>query len=296
MDGQAANPEARAINYVAVAGSTKGRVSLIDQVSGDTLVVEPRVVINAAGPWIDRVNQSVGLNKTYIGGTKGSHLILDNPELVRQIDGHMIYFGTSDGRICLVYPFYGHALIGSTDIPASDPDNVGCSDAEAEYMLGMVGEVFPGLALGLDQIIYRYAGIRPLPAAEFDDPGDITRDHSISRDALPASDVPILSLIGGKWTTFRAFAAEATDAALETLGRVRRTSTEHAPIGGGREFPVSEEARRQWIARNVQAHHVSPERAAILLDRYGARAEAILADYADRIDTPLTSQPADLRA
>ncbi len=219
-DGKAAHEDAHALNYVAVTGAEGGRVTLTDQVTGRRVTVEPRIVVNAAGPWIDQVNRAVGLNKTLIGGSKGSHLVVDNPGLVRQLDGHMIYFGSPDGRICLVYPFFGKALIGSTDIKADDPDAVVCDDGEADYMLGMVRQVFPGLPLTRDQIVYRYAGIRPLPAAEVDDPGEISRDHSVGRDTLPGSDIPILSLVGGKWTTFRAFAAEVTDEVLAGWGRL----------------------------------------------------------------------------
>lgn len=275
-DGMAANPQARAINHMAVVGAAGGSVTLTDQVTGRTLTIEPRIVVNAAGPWIDRVVQTVGLNRTYIGGTKGSHLVVDNPELVRRLDGAMIYFGSSDGRICLVYPFFDKALIGSTDIKADNPDTVACDDSEADYMLGMVREVFPDLPLAREQIVYRYAGIRPLPAAQVDDPGEISRDHSIGRDTLPGSDVPLLSLIGGKWTTFRAFAAEVTDDVLAALKRPRRTETTFVPIGGGRGFPFTCDARRAWIARVAGENGVGPKRVETCLDRYGTSAEAIL--------------------
>ena len=290
-DGEAANADARALNYTAVTGAAGGRVTLADQVSGETVAVEPRVVINAAGPWIDRVNHAVGIDKTYIGGTKGSHLVVDNPELVRQLDGHMVYFGSSDGRICLVYPFFGHALIGSTDIKADDPDAVVCDDAEAEYMLSMVREVFPGLTLASRQIVYRYAGMRPLPAAAFDDPGDISRDHSLGRSTLPGSPVPVLSLIGGKWTTFRALAAEVTDEVLATLGGSRRIETAFVPIGGGHDYPATDEAREAWIARVAAARSLAPARVRACLERYGTRAEAILQHGDARADDALSSLP-----
>ena len=290
-DGQAAHPEARALNHMAVTGASGDRVTLTDQVSGETVTVEPRLIVNAAGPWIDKVNQAVGLNKAYIGGTKGSHLVVDNPDLVRQLDGHMIYFGSSDGRICLVYPFFGKALIGSTDIKADNPDAVVCDDAEADYMLDMVREVFPGLGLTRAQIVYRYAGIRPLPLAEVDDPGEISRDHSIGRDTLPGGAVPVLSLIGGKWTTFRAFATEVTDEVLAGLGRARRRDTIFEPIGGGRDYPETDDARRAWIARLAEAHAISPARAEGCFDRYGTAAEAMLRGYDDGPDDALASLP-----
>ncbi len=289
-DGEAAHPGARGLNYMAVTGAHDGRVTLTDQATGETVTVEPRIVVNAAGPWIDRVNRAVGIQKTYIGGTKGSHLVIDNPELVRQLDGHMVYFGSSDGRICLVYPFFGHALIGSTDIKADDPDATVCDDAEAAYMLDMVREVFPGLQLAADQIIYRYAGMRPLPAAQVDDPADISRDHSVGHNTLPGSDVPVLSLVGGKWTTFRAFAAEVTDEVLSALGLSRRAETTFVPIGGGHAYPATDQAREAWIARVAAANALTPGRVEACLDRYGTLAEAILRGDGSP-DTPLESLP-----
>ncbi len=290
-DGEAANPDARALNYMAVTAAAGGRVTLTDQVTGETLVVEPRLVVNAAGPWIDRVNRAVGLDKKYIGGTKGSHLVVDNPELVRQLDGHMVYFGSPDGRICLVYPFFGHALIGSTDIKADDPDAVTCDNEEAEYMLAMVREVFPGLTLTCQQIMYRYAGLRPLPAVPVDDPAEISRDHSVRRDVLPGTDIPVLSLIGGKWTTFRAFAAEVTDDVLGALRLFRRVETTFVPIGGGHDFPTTERTRKAWVTRVARTYSVSLARAEACLDRYGTRAEAILQDLDGCPDDDLTSLP-----
>ena len=289
-DGEAAHPGARSLNHVAVTGAADGRVTLTDRLTGRPVTVVPRIVVNAAGPWIDRVMGSVGLNKRYMGGTKGSHLVVDDPDLVRALDGHMIYFGSADGRICLVYPFFGRALIGSTDIKADEPDTVACTDAETDYMLAMVGEVFPGLDLSRDKIVYRYAGIRPLPAADVDDPGEISRDHSIGRDRLPGSAVPMLSLVGGKWTTFRAFAAQVTDEVLAELGQARRVSTEAVPIGGGRDFPAAPADRAAWIERVARQQAIDPLRADVLLDRYGSGAEALLTS---RVlpDPPLASLP-----
>ncbi len=291
LDGVAAHPDAHALNYVAVTGASDGRVELTDGVTGETVTVRPRAIVNAAGPWIDRVNRAVGVGGAYIGGTKGSHLVVENPELVRQLDGHMVYFGSSDGRICLVYPFFGLALIGSTDIKADNPDSAVCDDAEAEYMLAMVREVFPGLPLTSEQIVYRYSGIRPLPAAAVDDPADISRDHSLKYDKLPGSDVPVLSLVGGKWTTFRAFAAEVTDTVLDIIGRARTCDTMFVPIGGGRDYPSTAGARRAWVARVAAERAVPAARAEAALDRYGTRAEALLAGRGSEPDVDLVSLP-----
>jgi glycerol-3-phosphate dehydrogenase len=275
-DAQRAHNGARALNYMAASTFSEGRVVLVDQTTRQALAVEPEIVINAAGPWIDRVNHALSLNKSYIGGAKGSHLIVDSPELVEQLNGHMVYFGSSDGRICLVYPFFGHALLGSTDIKTNDPDSVVCDDDETAYMLAMLAEIFPDIAVTRDQVIYRYAGIRPLPASQAEDPAEITRDHSLARDTLPGTAIPILSMIGGKWTTFRAFAAETTDIALATIGRARQRATDLEPIGGGRGFPITERDRSEWIARQSARSGASLARTEALLERYGAGAHALL--------------------
>ena len=67
----------------------------------------------------------------------------------------MIYYGGADGRVCLVYPFFGHALLGSTDLPFDDPDAVVCAEDETSYMLSTLREVFPDIAIKSDQVIYR---------------------------------------------------------------------------------------------------------------------------------------------
>jgi glycerol-3-phosphate dehydrogenase len=88
--------------------------------------------------------------------------------------------------------------------------------------------------------------------------------------------VPVLSLIGGKWTTFRALAAEVTDDVLALLRRSRRIDTTLIPIGGGREFPLTDDTRAAWIARVAQAYALTGAYVEACLDRYGTRAEALL--------------------
>ena len=199
----------------------------------------------------------------------------------------MVYFGASDGRVALLYPFMGRVLVGSTDIPIDNPDLAVCEDAERDYMLGILREVFPGIEVVPSHVIYSYCGVRPLPRADGLDPGAVSRDHSITLDRLPGTDVPVYALIGGKWTTFRGFAEEAADRVLADLGRGRRTSTTLRPIGGGRDFPTTTAELDAVLDR--LATLVSRERANVLLARYGTRATSVAAWCAERQDAPLTS-------
>ncbi len=295
LDGMAANPGSLAVNHLALEGAEGGALRFRDTVDGALHRVEAGVVVNAAGAWIDGANGALGLSTRYIGGNKGSHLLVDNPRLLEALGDRMVYFGAADGRVALLYPFMGLVLVGSTDIPVTDPDAVFCTPEERDYMLGTVREIFPGIPVAPDQVVYTYCGVRPLPRSDAADPGAVSRDHSIRTDRLPGSGAPVHSLIGGKWTTFRGFAAEAADLVLRDLGRPRRRSTELEPIGGGRDYPTSPEGRRALLAA-VEAAGAAPGRAETLVERYGTRAAAVAAWCAARQDAPLPALPAYTRA
>ena len=290
LDGMAENGRSLALNHVALERAEGSALIIRDALSGETFRVAADVVVNAGGAWIDRVNARLGLRTRYIGGNKGSHLILDNPRLHDALAGKMIYFGVSDGRIGLLYPFMGRVLVGSTDIPVEDPDTAVCDDAERDYMLSTLHEVFPGIPVGPEQIVYTYCGVRPLPRADGLDPGAVSRDHSIETDVLPNTEIPVYSLVGGKWTTFRGFAEEAADKVMAQLGMKRRESTELRAVGGGKDFPRTAAERDRAIAQIAQAG-VSGNWAQALLDRYGMRAVAVAAFCASRADQRLRSLP-----
>lgn len=274
-DGLRAHPASRALNHTAIAGTDGDSIRL--ETPEGPLALRPRLVINAGGPWIDRINAQLGAPSRLIGGTKGSHILLDHPALLKALNGRMIYFEADDGRICLVFDYLGRALVGSTDIRADDPDSVACSDPEIDYFIEALQSLLPGLQFDRSQIVYAYAGIRPLPNSEGVAPGLISRDHSAPvAEPEGARLWPIISLVGGKWTTFRGFAAEVADDVLARLGRSRRVSTEALPIGGGRDMPADGAARRDWIARACADTGATAERASELLDRYGSTALPIL--------------------
>ncbi len=278
LDGEALNPAARALNHATVEGQDGGVVTYCHD--GYRYQVRPKVIVNAGGAWIDKVNAAIGLTTRLMGGSKGAHLVVDNPDLFSALNGHMVYFGTADGRVNLVYPFMGRVLIGATDIKIDDPDDAICDQDEADYLRGVVAEIFPSIAVTEDQVLYRFSGVRPLPRAD-GDIGLVTRDHSIAEMSLP-SGAPVLCLIGGKWTTFRRFSEQAADKVLQILGRPRRHGTDDMQIGGGTDFPEPPE-RAGWIARCAKETGVPESRVEQLLDRYGTRATQVAAGLgADR--------------
>src|SRR5690606_5648370 len=141
-DGLAANTNSAATNFTSLSDAKDGLITFAGS-DGFTFTVKPKLVINAAGPWIDHVNEALGKPTKMIGGTKGSHILIDHPELVQSLKGRMIYFEADDGRICLVYDYHGLALVGSTDISFDDPDNVRAEDPEIDYFIESLRSLLP---------------------------------------------------------------------------------------------------------------------------------------------------------
>ncbi len=292
QDAQISSPRAWALNYTAAVGAEGDRVLLREALSGETFAVRPRVVINAAGPWIDFVNRALGRPTHFIGGTKGSHLVLDHPELRAALQDHEFFFENRDGRIVLILPLLDKVLVGTSDIRIDDPDQARCTEEEIDYFFGMVDRVFPGMELERSHIVYKFSGVRPLPAVKVGFTGQIPRDHKVEVvEPEGPRPYPILNLIGGKWTTFRAFSEQVTDQVLERLGLPRRASTRQLPIGGGRDFPTSPPARQAWIEETARESGLPPDRLDTLLDRYGTRARELATHLAHAGDDPFTSAP-----
>lgn len=277
-DGLASNAGAYAINHLGVTGRHGRHLVLTDALSGATTTVEADLIVNATGAWVDETNGVLAADGAtpapFVGGTKGSHLVLDHPELVAALNGHMIYFENVDGRVCIVFPYLGRVLLGSTDIRVEHPGDVRCEDDEVAYILKSLSYVFPRINVRPDQIVYRYSGVRPLPRSDAGFTGRISRDHYLAE--VPG-DPAVLCLIGGKWTTFRAFGEQAADRALELLGVPRRTGTAGRQIGGGAGAPSDAAGQLAFVAELDRSAGVSRSRAAHAFDHYGTGAGDVLA-------------------
>lgn len=278
-DGDTLNEQSLALNYFSVVSTTSDSVMIQDSVSKRQFRIKPRVVVNATGAWIDFTNRALGRETTFIGGTKGSHLMIENEALMKATRGEMLYYENADGRICILFPFQGKVLVGSTDIKVDDPEQAVCDEQEVEYLLEAVRQIFPAIQLDRSQVVFRFCGVRPLPHSDASVTARISRDHSIR--VIPPSEhnrFPIYNLIGGKWTTFRSFAEQATDRILAELHISRKSGTQELAIGGGKGFPAKEELKLKWIADLHQRTRLPKENIEWLLERYGTKAEAI-AEY-----------------
>ncbi|ESX23654.1 MULTISPECIES: glycerol-3-phosphate dehydrogenase/oxidase [unclassified Mesorhizobium] len=266
-------PDSLALNRaeIARAGSS---FELTDTVGGEGFTVTAKAIVNATGAWLDsaiaRLDASEKPAAPLVEGTKGSHLILDNEPLYRALGGHMIFFENADGRVCIMFPYLGKVLVGSTDIRVSEAGRVRCEPAETDYILAAARLVFPSISVRAADVVFTYSGIRPLPKSDHAFTGRISRGHSVHRIA---GDIPQFCMIGGKWTTFRAFAEQAGDDVLAELGRERVCSTLALAIGGGLGFPENPASLATELAGEFA---ISANRAAYLIDRYGSGARDII--------------------
>lgn len=284
----------RALNYVSLAGGQGDRVTLRDELTGAAFDLRPKLVINASGPWIDLANKSLGQSTRFIGGTKGSHLVLDHPELRKAIGENEFFFENKDGRIVLIFPLFDKVLVGTSDIPVESPDNLVCTEDEVDYFLGMTARVFPDIKVGREHIVFRFTGIRPLAhTGSAKTTGQITRDHHIQvlEGEWTGLGFPVYSLVGGKWTSFRAFAEQVTDKVLGFLGKPHAKSTRELGVGGGHNYPHAAEERKRILDGLAAWTGLSAERVGSLFARYGTRAESVAMFLSKQADEPLKSLP-----
>jgi glycerol-3-phosphate dehydrogenase len=188
-----------------------------DTVGGANWQIQARVVINAAGPWVDEVEAAAGdTDSALIGGTKGSHIIVA-PFSGAPKDAFYVE-AAADGRPFFIIPWNGQYLIGTTDIRYDgDLDTIRASQPEVDYLLAETNRVFPDAMLTSDDIHYAYAGVRPLPRREKGPESAITRKHIIRVDKTLGEGM--LTIIGGKLTTYRNLAEQAVDRVGKLLHR-----------------------------------------------------------------------------
>lgn len=258
----------------------EGRVvgaELRDALGGEVAVARAAVTANVTGPWVDvTLGSTAGLpERRLVGGTKGSHLVVAPfPGAPR----HALYVEAGDGRPFFVVPWNGLLLVGTTDTRyAGDLDDVEADEREIAYLLDETNRVLPAAGLRRDDVLYTYAGVRPLPEHQQGDEGAITRRHVV-HDHAPVLD-GLISVVGGKLTTFRELARQVVDLAVRKLGRpARRPRTADLPLPGGAGADPSGFAR-DFLA--AHAHALPEGTADRLLRLYGTRADDVLAVAAE---------------
>ena len=206
-----ADGKVRGVEFTTARGSSPTvREGAIDERHS----VSAPVVINAAGPWVDRLLQESDADSPrLIGGTKGSHLIV--APFPGEPDAAIYVEAETDHRPFFIIPWNGKYLIGTTDSRyEGDLDHVRIDDDEIEYLLRETNRVIPGAELTREQILYTYSGVRPLPFTGDKDEQSITRKHFVR--AHPEIE-NLFSIVGGKLTTYRSLAKQTVDLVLTKL-------------------------------------------------------------------------------
>jgi len=206
-------------------------VEMQDGRTGIRTVVRARALINAAGPWVnDIVNRVAGQNsRRNVRLVKGSHIVV--PKFWEGRQAYLIQ--NSDKRVIFINPYQNDlALIGTTDIPYEGrPEDVAADESEIDYLIKVVNRYFKrGLARG--DLVYSFSGVRPLYDDNADNPSAVTRDYIFELDA-PDAQAPLLSVFGGKITTFRKLAEHALDRIAPFFPHMGKPWTAKAHLPGG---------------------------------------------------------------
>ncbi len=194
-------------------------VTLRDRSGNTTCELKPELIINASGAWVDQTLQQLSVTAPrLIGGTKGSHFVSHHPKLIAALDGRGIYAEAQDGRPVFMLPFGDAALVGTTDVRFEQPpQHATASEEELEYLIAAANQVFPDLNLNREAVAHHYAGIRPLPFSRAKRTAAVSRRHTLHQHAC--SELPMVSVIGGKLTTCRSLAEEAVAQVLPQIDR-----------------------------------------------------------------------------
>ena len=295
--GAVAVSYARVIGFVKEAGRVVG-VQLTDSVGGREVTVRGRAVVNAAGPWVDVVSAMDEPGPPRIRPTKGVHIVVPRTRI-----GHeaaIVLHAVQDGRVMFVIPWDECSLIGTTDTDhpggAEVPPTVEREDVA--YLLDTVNHYFPAAKLTPADVVSAFAGLRPLVAPEAgsgESPSDVSREEEIF-----TSRSGVITIAGGKLTTYRLIAAEVVDRVAKRLVRgldglpIGRSRTADLPLPGGSTPPETLAA----AAAAKDGHGVARDVIDHLAGRYGGRLTAVLGEVAkDRaLGTPVLPAQLDPRA
>lgn len=253
-------------------------VAELENARGERFTVEATSLINAAGPWAVNFLDDVatGVKHEYaLRLVKGSHIVVP-----RMFDhDHAYIFQQPDRRIVFAIPYErDFTLVGTTDMEYhADPSRPQINQDEVDYLCEAANRYFKQSITPAD-VVWTYSGVRPLLEDEEDNASEVTRDYQLELDAKGA---PLLSVFGGKLTTYRKLAEEAVDKLVDQLGRKAPAWTAHgAPLPGGEMAPFDEllagvRAARPWLPSDMAWR---------LVRNYGERVEAILGKAASLDD------------
>lgn len=219
---------------VKTAGVIKG-ATLTDQLTGDDLSLNCTCVINAGGPFVDEIRKlDDPQTKALLTTSSGVHIVLD--QRFAPPDTGLMIPQTEDGRVLFILPWEGHALVGTTDEPAPLSEHPRPLDTEIDYLLRHARSYFD-LQIEPNDIKATWSGLRPLVAnPTTNDTAGLARDH-----ILHTSPSGLVTLAGGKWTTYRKMAQDTVDYAINHFPlepATKECQTAHLPLVGSSDFDL----------------------------------------------------------
>jgi glycerol-3-phosphate dehydrogenase len=254
-------------------GRVRGAV-VRDHLSGETQTVRALVVVNAAGPWSDAVRRLDGSpSDAVLRPTKGVHVVVPRSRL-----GHtraITLFSPIDGRVMFVLPWGDLSYIGTTDTDdAGSPDTVRATAADVVYLLRSANAFVPRARLGAADVVSTWAGLRPLLAPPERDAGTasaVSREHRILE-----SPSGLMTIAGGKLTTYRVMARELVDRVVQRLHQLDGRPAPPAPPTDRLPLPGGESADLDVLVEAAQRRGVSDATARHLVGNYGSEWAAVL--------------------
>ncbi len=273
------------VESLAREGERVVGVEFTDALGGGSYSARAPVTLNVAGPWVDEVIGERN-GRRMIGGTKGSHIVVD--PFPGAPENEALYVeARRDGRPYFIIPWNGRYLIGTTDIRyEGDLDYISADEEEIDYLIEETNHVIPGAGLSRESVLFTYSGVRPLPYQPEGAEGSVTRSHIIYDHARGrgvgtkrsgiGEGVPrvegLISIVGGKLTTYRNLGRQTVDMVYKKLGREAPESrTAKVPLPGGetRDFAA-------FAAGFKATSNLTDELAERLLKLYGTRAPDVL--------------------
>src|SRR5690554_6597543 len=254
----------------AERGANQWQVTLLDTRTGDSRVVGAKALVNAAGPWVSSLFDSTLSQKAprLIRMVKGSHIVV--PRLNRENEAYILQ--KKDERIVFVIPYEDDfSLIGTTDVDyQGDPAHARISDEETHYLLDVTNKYFRK-QLAPEDVIWSYSGVRPLMDDEGGEAQSASRDYAYELDA-PDGQPPLISVFGGKITTFRKLAEAVTDAVCRYFPGAGKSWTRNALL------PGADFSSRQQLADELQLNYpwLAPSIARRFVRSYGTDSHHIL--------------------
>lgn len=209
--------------------------------------IKARMVINSTGSWVQKLldNNALGdLCHENLRLVQGSHIVV--PQLYE--GNHAFILQQDDGRIVFVWPYHGYSAVGTTDLDIGDnPDiEIKITDAERDYLLDVINKYFSLQLMGSD-IVYDWAGVRALADDNHKSAKAASRDYKLK--ICIHDDLPILSIYGGKITTYRVLAKQVGKQICDALGYSYKEWTDKTPLSGGninKEANLKDFIDQQW--------------------------------------------------